>query len=82
MMVQRCRGLAYISIGSKSLFPCWFYINLSIAKHVCNRLKYVSVGKNIPVFLNWVCAKTSRYENIITFNPPEAVVAEVNIGLS
>ena len=34
------------SIGSKSLSSCWFYINQSVARHVCNRLKYVSVTRS------------------------------------
>ena len=42
------------SVGSKSLLPCWFYIDHSVAKHVCNRLKYVSVGKNMLIEMS-VC---------------------------
>ena len=58
-MDQRCRWWAelLISIGSNSLIPCWFYINHSIAKHVCNRLNYVSVDKiSLLAYCYWVCA--------------------------
>ena len=48
-------------------------INHSITKHVCNRLKYVSLGKHITVTGIECVLKHQVMENNITFHPLEAV---------
>ena len=70
----------YVHKGGLKPDSFHFYINHSVAKHVCNRLKYVSVGKNITVIRNECVLKHQVMTISLLFIYLKLWVAVVNIG--